>query len=66
MPTVYQNAKGESVQENNFNQNCEIAAKCSKFGMQNMPLMNWKKSNYGWNNIFTFGLELIIYVLVTN
>lgn len=51
---------------NNFNQNCEIAAKCSKFDMQNMPLMNWKKCNYVGNNIFTFGLELIIYVLVTN
>lgn len=59
-------SRGEGDQLNNFNQSCEIAAKCSKFGMQNMPLMNWKKCNYVWNNIFTFGLELIIYMLVTN
>lgn len=56
----------ESVQLNNHNQSCEIAAKYSEFGMQSMPLINWKKCNYVWNNIFTFGLELIIYMLVTN
>lgn len=36
---VYQNTEGDGVQLNNFNQNCEIAAKCCKFGMQNRPLM---------------------------
>ena len=66
MPTAMFTTEGESAQVNNFNQNCEIAAKCSKFCMQNMPPINWKKCNYVWNNIFTFGLELIIYVSVTN
>lgn len=51
---VYQTTEGESVEVNNFNQNCEIAAKCSKFGMQNIPVMNWKKCNYMWSNIFSF------------
>lgn len=33
-------SRGEGVQLNNFNQSCEIVAKCSKFVMQNMPLIN--------------------------
>lgn len=58
--------RGESARLNNHNQSCEIAAKYSEFGMQSMPLINWKKCNYVWNNIFTFGFGLIIYMLVTN
>lgn len=34
--------------------------------MQNMPLMNWEKCNYVWNNIFTFAEKFIIFASAAN
>lgn len=63
---VYLKTEDGRVGVKNFNQSCEIGAKCSKFGVQNIPLMNWKQCNYVWNNMFTARLEWINNVLVTN
>lgn len=44
----------------------EIVNKYIYIYMQNMPLMNWKKCNYVWNNIFTFAEKFIIYASAAN